>query len=94
MAAKLGPLYRASLNKFYVDEIYSWVVVTPTLVAAKVSEFVDIYFVDGLVRLTAWIPRVFGRDVLAPFQNGLIQFYAAITAVGVACLLWLLLVAA
>ena len=94
LAAKLGPLYRASLNKFYVDEIYSWVVVTPTLVAAKVSEFVDLYFVDGLVRLTAWIPRVFGRDVLAPFQNGLIQFYAAITAVGVACLLWLLLVAA
>ena len=29
----------------------------------------------------------FGRELLAPFQNGLIQFYAAVTALGVAGLL-------
>ncbi len=43
------------------------------------------------MRLTAWLPRLFGRQVLAPFQNGLIQFYAAVTALGVAGLLWYLL---
>ena len=94
LSSRLKPLYRASLNKFYVDEIYEWFVVAPTLIAAKVSEFIDIYFIDGLVRVTAWIPRVFGRDVLAPLQNGLIQFYAGITAIGVACLLWFMLLAA
>ena len=44
--------------------------------------------VDNFVRLAAWIPRAFGRYVLAPFQNGLIQFYAGVTALGVAGLLF------
>ena len=35
-------------------------------------------------------PGCFGRELLAPFQNGLIQFYAAVTALGVAGLLWIL----
>ena len=62
LATRLGPLYQASLNKFYVDEIYSATVVKTTLVAARVVEFFDMYFIDGLVRLAAWIPRVFGRE--------------------------------
>ena len=84
LAAGLGPLYRASLNKFYVDEIYDAAVVRTTLVLAKISEFLDIYLVDGLVRFASWVPRLVGREVLGPFQNGLIQFYAAVTALGVA----------
>ena len=46
---------------------------------------------SGDARATAWVPRLFGREVLAPFQNGLIQFYAAVTALGVTGLLWILL---
>jgi NADH-quinone oxidoreductase subunit L len=91
IASGLGRLYRASLHKFYVDEMYEAAVVRPTLVAAKVVEFVDVYLIDGLVRLTAWVPRIVGRELLAPFQNGLIQYYAAVTALGVAGLLWVLL---
>ena len=79
------------MNKFYVDEIYSATVVKTTLVAARVVEFFDMYFIDGLVRLAAWIPRVFGRELLAPLQNGLVQFYAGVTALGIAALLWILL---
>jgi hypothetical protein len=66
-------------------------VVQPTLVAAKIVEFLDIYLVDGLVRLTSWVPRLIGREILGPFQNGLIQSYAAMTALGVALLLVILL---
>ncbi len=91
IARRLGPLYRASLNKFYVDEFYTATVIRATLVAAKIVEFFDVYFVDGLVRLAAWVPRVFGRELLAPFQNGLVQFYAGVTALGIAALLWILL---
>ena len=91
LARAFGPLYRASLNKFGVDELYSGLIVGPTWLLAQVSKFFDVYVVDGLVRLTAWIPRFVGGDLLAPFQNGLIQFYAAVTALSVACLLVILL---
>jgi NADH-quinone oxidoreductase subunit L len=91
ITARLGRLYRASLNKFYVDEFYEALVVRTTLGAAKVVEFLDTYLVDGLVQFTAWVPRLVGRELLGPFQNGLVQFYAAVTALGVAGLLWVLL---
>jgi NADH-quinone oxidoreductase subunit L len=91
IVTRLRPLYEVSLHKFHVDDIYEATVVRPTLGLAKVVEFLDVYLVDGLVRLTAWFPRVVGREMLAPFQNGLIQFYAAVTALGVAGLLWILL---
>ena len=39
----------------------------------------------------AWVPRIFGRELLWPFQNGLIQFYAGVTALGVAVLLMIFL---
>ena len=91
IALRLGRLYRTSLHKFYVDEILEALVVRPTLIAAKIVEFLDIYLVDGLVRFIAWVPRLVGRELLGPFQNGLIQFYAAVTALGIAGLLWILL---
>jgi NADH-quinone oxidoreductase subunit L len=91
VAQRLKPLYEASRGKFFVDEIYGMLVVAPTLLTAKLSRFVDVYIVDGLVRLTAWIPRLVGRNVLGPFQNGLIQFYAATTALGVTLLLIVML---
>jgi NADH-quinone oxidoreductase subunit L len=91
VATRLRPLYEASLHKFRVDEVYEATVVRLTLGLAKVVEFLDVYLVDGLVRLAAWVPRIVGREMLAPFQNGLIQFYAAVTALGVAGLLWILI---
>ena len=63
----------------------------PTLALAATAEFLDQYLVDGLVRGISWAPRLFGRDVLGPFQNGLIQFYAAATALSVAVLLMIFL---
>ena len=91
LAARLGPLYRASLHKFYVDENYSAIVVGPTKFLAATSEFLDVVVVDNLVRLFAWVPRAFGRGVLGPLENGLIQYYAAVTALSVASLLFILL---
>ena len=91
IARRFGPLDRASRGKFYIDEIYDAIVVKPVRLIASISRFVDTYFVHGLVRLTAWIPRIVGRDLLGPFQNGLIQFYAGASALGVAGLLLYLL---
>jgi NADH-quinone oxidoreductase subunit L len=85
------PLYEASLHKFYVDEIYQWIVVGPVRALAVISDFLDTYVVDRLVTGVALVPRAFARARLALYQNGLIQFYAAASAMSVAVLLLILL---
>ncbi len=80
-------VYEASLHKFYVDEIYEWLVARPTRIVAMLSDFFDAYLVDRLVRGVAELPRLFGRMVLARYQNGLIQFYAAASALSIAVML-------
>ncbi|MBX6315518.1 MAG: NADH-quinone oxidoreductase subunit L, partial [Isosphaeraceae bacterium] len=92
LARDFRPLYRASYAKFWVDQFYMWTVIFPTRVLAFTCAFIDKYIVDGLlVRGTAWVPRLVGRDLLAPYQNGLIQFYAGVTALLVTGLLLILL---
>ena len=91
LAGRLGPLYRASIAKFGVDEMYAAVVVWPTRLLGKVADFFDKFFVDGLVQTVAWMPQTLGRDVFARIQNGLVQYYAAVTALSVGVLLLALL---
>ncbi len=86
-----GRPYSWSFHKFFVDELYQATVVRPLEILAKISAFLDEYLVHGLVQVFAWIPRMVGRDLLAPFQNGLIQFYAGASALGVTVLLLYLL---
>ncbi len=88
---RFRPLYEASLHKFYVDEIYQRFVVGPLRGLSSFSDFLDEYFVDRLVTGIALIPRAIARARLATFQNGLIQFYAAVSAMSVAILFLILL---
>ena len=82
--AKASPfLYGLSRNKFYLDEIFAALFVAPLVWLAKFLRAVDTYLVDGLVNLTGQTPAAFG-GVLKPLQNGLVQFYALLMALGVA----------
>ena len=90
LAERLRPLYQASLDKFHIDEIYGWLVIRPTRALADVCDFLDTNLVDGLVTGVARLPRLVGRDVLARHQNGLLQNYAAISALSVAIVLFIL----
>ena len=92
LAGRIRPLYEASLNKFYVDEFYEWLIARPTRAFGIICDFVDAYFVDGLARSIAKIPRGFGRSVLARYQNGLVQFYAGASVFCVVVLLLVLLI--
>jgi NADH-quinone oxidoreductase subunit L len=92
LASRFAPLYRASLNKFYVDEIYGWVPVGLTRALANVCDVLDVYLVDQLVLMIARLPRKLSKDLLASYQNGLLQFYAAASAIGVAVVFFVLLV--
>jgi NADH-quinone oxidoreductase subunit L len=73
--------YELSRNRFYLDEIYTAVVVRPLDVLAAFCRAFDLFVVDGLVDLVGQTPSFLGR-VLSPIQNGLTQFYALLMILG------------
>lgn len=91
IASRLSPLYRASLNKLWVDQVYSALFVSPLLMLAQFCRYFDMYGIDGIVRNIASIPRKFAFGWLQRFQNGPIQSYAGVTAVAVVGLLIVLI---
>lgn len=60
-AARLAPLYRASLNKYWVDEFYGWAVTRRTMDAARGVFAFDSKVVDGAVNGSAWLTRLTSR---------------------------------
>ena len=92
LAHRFARAYELSRGKFWFDELYQTWVVRPTIIVAEISRFIDNWVVDGLVRLTAALPAFFGRILLRPMQNGLVQYYAAVMVCGLVVLvlaLWL-----
>jgi NADH-quinone oxidoreductase subunit L len=79
---RLPNLYRLSLNKFYLDEIYFQIVVAPAKALAAICGVGDLYIVDGVVDLIGWIPARLGAAFFRPVQNGLVQFYALAMLMG------------
>jgi NADH-quinone oxidoreductase subunit L len=76
LVQQFGVLYELSRDKFRLDEAYHALVVQPTLMLAEVSRVVDEWVIDGVVRLIGSVPALFGRLVLRPIQNGVMQYYA------------------
>lgn len=77
IAAKIQPLYRLSLNKWYVDDIYDVVFVQGSRKLAKQVLAIDVRIVDGLVNLAGFVTLVTGEG-LKYLENGRAQFYALI----------------
>jgi NADH-quinone oxidoreductase subunit L len=66
-----GVLY----NKYYVDEIYDFLFVKPTVMASKFYHtYIDKGFIDGMVEATGFIASTCGRLVRLT-QTGNIGFY-------------------
>jgi NADH-quinone oxidoreductase subunit L len=74
--------FRLSRDKFYLDEIYNWLVVGPLRFAAAVSYWIDRFVVDGLVNLFGRLPPWIG-SLMRSLQMGLVQFYALAMVLGV-----------
>jgi NADH-quinone oxidoreductase subunit L len=86
LAQQWNILYRGSLNKWYVDEVYDRLFVGPTFAAASgLWKRVDVNFIDGAVngiaRGVAW-----GGWLLRLIQSGQAQHYALATAMGIVLL--------
>lgn len=82
-AKSMGGLYNLSLNKLYIDEIYQFFLVRPAEALAQIFRWIDSNIVDGLVDFTGRLSQQIGK-VLQPVQNGLVQYYALATLLGIA----------
>ncbi|MGH9900624.1 MAG: hypothetical protein ACRD68_02170 [Pyrinomonadaceae bacterium] len=60
-AARLAPLYRASFNKYWIDELYGALFTRRTMDAARGVYAVDSKGIDGAVNGTAWLTRSLSR---------------------------------
>jgi NADH-quinone oxidoreductase subunit L len=80
-AKRFPGLYKMSLGKFYIDEIYNTTAVQPLEGMASGSAQFDKSVVDNLVDWTASRPARVGRW-FRKWQSGLIQSYAAMMFVG------------
>jgi NADH-quinone oxidoreductase subunit L len=79
-AQRLRPLYRASYNKYWVDEFYGWAVTRRTMDAARAVFSFDSKIVDGIVNGLAALSRGLSRIVGGfdkYFVDGLVNTIAA-----------------
>lgn len=88
LARAVGPLHTVSYRKFFIDEIYEAVIVRPIVLIAKVLRVIDNWIIDGLVSLVGASGR--GASLLLKYsQNGQIQTYGLVTALGVLVLVFI-----
>ncbi len=85
-------LYKLLFNKYYVDEIYDFLLVTPLV---KISEkflwkFNDSLIIDGFINSTAEVVDELSK-IIRKIQTGVAQFYALIMIFGITLIIFLLL---
>jgi NADH-quinone oxidoreductase subunit L len=73
--------YKLSFEKFYLDEIYHFVLVLPLRFLAWICYAFDRWVVDGFVNLLGRLPLSFG-SLMRSLQTGLIHFYALAMVLG------------
>lgn len=86
IAKRFGPIPKMAENKWYVDEIYHLILVTPLRIGSHIFHWIDKLLVDGLVNLFGFLPRLLAW-ILKPSQSGVLQGYAVSMAGGMVLLL-------
>lgn len=86
-AAKiLKPLYKFSLNKWYIDELYNATLVRPYFwLADKLWKKVDVKIIDGMPNGAAEISRHAAQN-LSKFQSGFVFQYAFVMVFSIVAL--------
>lgn len=75
---KLGGFYKVLQNKFYVDELYNFMIIRPfVFISERFIMFVDKELVDGAVNGSGDLTAILG-GMLKRLQSGLVQYYALI----------------
>jgi len=82
IANSLGGFYRATLNKFYIDEV--WMFITQNVIFKYISmpvAWFDRHIVDGTMNGIGWTTEKLASSVRI-IQSGKVQFYAWIFVIG------------
>jgi NADH-quinone oxidoreductase subunit L len=74
-----GMLYRLSLNKYYVDEVYDAVIVRPYMAFARAAAWFDLNIIDGVVNRAATLTLV-GAWLSGLFDNYIVDGLVNLTA--------------
>ena len=83
----LGPVHRLFDNRWYIDDLYTWIVENIQQNFARLCDGFDrIIIIGGLVNGSAWLTRATGA-VMARYQSGSVRTYALLFVAGVAALL-------
>lgn len=77
LANKYHGLYNLLYNKFYIDEIYSWVFNSVMLAGGKVFDFIDHKVIDGIFDGFARLVGYTGKKTRV-MQTGYLQSYALV----------------
>ena len=84
LAQKFNAAHKVLWNKYYVDELYSFIIVRPAIWTAKniLIGITDAKIIEAIVN---GVPKGIGQfsRILRKVQTGLLQHYAAIMALGV-----------
>jgi NADH-quinone oxidoreductase subunit L len=86
-ALKLSGAYQLILHKYYIDEVYDYLVVKPLYITSLIFwKIFDVSVIDGSINGTA---RFFGSlsQRLRVFQTGYVRNYALVLLIGVVALL-------
>ncbi|MDF2556854.1 MAG: NADH-quinone oxidoreductase subunit [Bacillales bacterium] len=84
-----GTTYRILSNRYYMDEIYGVTVVPMTRFFSIFLSFIEIVFVKGIMKLVVYIFSLFST-IFIKIQNGQAQTYGAIAFLGLAIVIFLL----
>jgi len=87
MASLFGPIRRAALARFWVDDVFEGGLAGATLALSRLIGWIDRYLVDGVLNaVSVW--TVSSGDALRAIQTGRAQDYVYGLAVGVLFLLF------
>ncbi len=78
----LGPIPGLAQHKWYVDEIYDFLIVTPLWWISHILHLIDKLIIDGLVNLAGLLPRLTG-SLVRKQQTGVLHDYAVSMAAGI-----------
>jgi NADH-quinone oxidoreductase subunit L len=82
--AKADTIFRrVAINKFYIDEIYEFIIVKPLLTLSRlIANIIDPKIFDGFINLNVW-GYTKSAQLFSKLQNGKVRFYAMYILVGI-----------
>lgn len=86
ISSRAPGLYRLVSNKYYMDELYQTIIITPLKGLGFVLRLFEHYVIDGAVRLSASSALYVGR-LGARMQNGQLQAYGLASLLGIVLLM-------